>query len=49
MHTWMRNALKCGLLIIFPDVHDNIYKLAIETIVQVELLGRKTLKRQFRY
>ena len=39
----MQNALKFGLIIIFPDVHYNIYiyiyiyKLAIETIVQVEL------------
>ena len=31
----MRNAFKCGL--IFPDVYYNIYKLAAETIVQVEL------------
>ena len=27
----------CGLNIIFPDVHYNIYKLAIETTVQIEL------------
>ena len=31
----MRNAFKCGL--IFSDVYCNIYKLAVETIVQVEL------------
>ena len=31
----MRNAFKCGL--IFPGVYYNIYKLAVETMVQVEL------------